>query len=364
MVESKAPPVKSPEKSILYRYRHIDLRTERLDKLVYFLPGLPEINEIADRDRIVARDTWESLDTRRRNQAVGIVRRSFLVGRHLVRPPRTFIRSIKDTMFDRIHERVHKTNKIVFRVKDVPLAAMAPRHSLPVTPLVALVCRQKTTPIEDLAVILNSRLFHFAWQREQPKQGTGTVAERAGGFLVPIITKKVGAAFHEVRDELLKLAAENSERLLARDQVHKIALAAKVPLAPLRQTEGIIREINVPRPLGDVGEVKRRGPVVIFRRGSTIVTTTEEAATYLELWLQDRFDQLRGMSKEELEEFIKLPLSTAHVVVVLQHRARIEVQFEKAQTRLEELQREAENRLYDLYKLGDAEREFLRSRYA
>jgi hypothetical protein len=103
---------------------------------------------------------------------------------------------------------------------------------------------------------------------------------------------------------------------------------------------------------------------VIFRRGSTIVTTTEEAATYLELWLQDRFDQLRGMSKEELEEFIKMPRSTAHVVVVLQHRARVETQIEKTQARIDELQREAENRLYDLYHLGEAEREYLRAHYA
>jgi len=364
MPESKAAPVKSPEKSILYRYRHFDLRTERLDKLVTFLPGLPDTNEILDRELIVARDTWESMDTRRRNQAVGFIRRSFLVGRHLVRPPRTFTRSIKDAMFDKVHERVYKTTKLVFRVKDIPMAAMAPRNTLPMTPLTALVRRLKTTPIEDLAVILNSRLFHFHWQREQPKTGPGTVAERAGSFLVPIITKKAGGAFHEVRDELLRLAAENGERLLAMDQVHKIAVAAGVPLAPLRETEGIIREINVPRPLGDVGEVKRRGPVVIFRRGSTIVTTTEEAATYLELWLQDRFDQLRGMSKEQLDEFIKMPRSTAHVVVVLQHRARIDTQLEKAQVRVDELQREAENRLYDLYRLGDAEREYLRAHYA
>ena len=364
MAESKTAHVKSPERSILYRYRHIGFRTERLDRLVYFLPGLPDTNEILDRELIIARDTWESLDTRRRNQAVGFIRRSFLVGRHLVRPPRVFSRSIKDKMFDKIHARVYKTTKLVFRVKDIPMAALAPKNTLPMTPLTALVCRLKTTPIEDLTVILNSRLFHFLWQREQPRQAAASVAERAGGFLVPIIPKKVGGPFHEIRDELLRLAAENGERLLAMDQVQKIAKAAGVPIAPLRETQGIIREINVPRPLGDVGEVKRRGPVVIFRRGSTIVTTTEEAATYLELWLQERFDQLRGMSKEQLEEFIKLPLSTAHVVVVLQHRARIDAQLEKAQVRIDELQREAENRLYDLYHLGEPEREYLRAHYA
>jgi hypothetical protein len=268
-------------------------------------------------------------------------------------------------MFEKTHLRAVKTPKLVFRVKDIPMAALAPKNTLPMTPLVALVARLKTTPIEDLAVILNSRLFHMHWQRaNSARQVAGSVADRAGDFLVPVITKKTGGAFHEVRDELLRLSAENGERLLAMEQVHKIGLKAGVPLMPLSRTEGIIREINVPRPLGEVNEVKRRGPVVIFRRGSTIVTTTEEAATYLELWLQDRFDQLRGMSRDEIEEFIKMPLSTAHVVVVLQHRARIETQLEKAQNRIDELQREAEERLYDIYKLGDAEREYLRTHYA
>lgn len=361
----KTAQAKSAERAILYRYRRVGCRTQRLDKLVQVLPGLPDTNEIVDRELIIARDTWESLDTRRRNQAVGFIRRSFLVGRHLVRPPRVFSRSIKDTMFEKTHLRAVQTPKLVFRVKDIPMAALAPKNTLPMTPLVALVARLKTSPIEDLAVILNSRLFHMHWQRaNSARQLAGSVADRAGDFLVPVITKKTGGAFHEVRDELLRLAAENGERLLAMEQVHKIGLKAGVPLMSLSKTEGIIREINVPRPLGEVNEVKRRGPVVIFRRGSTIVTTTEEAATYLELWLQDRFDQLRGMSRDEIEESIKMPLSTAHVVVVLQHRARIEAQLEKAQTKIDELQREAEERLYDIYKLGDAEREYLRTHYA
>ncbi len=62
--------------------------------------------------------------------------------------------------------------------------------------------------------------------------------------------------------------------------------------------------------------------------------------------------------------FIKLPVTTAHVVVVLQHRARIEAQIERAQTKIEELQTEAESHLYDLYAMTDAEREYLRASHA
>jgi hypothetical protein len=355
---------KSAEQAILNRYRRIGLRKERLEWLVDVLPGTPDPLEVGDRDLLVARAQWESLDTRRRNRAVGFVRRGFLLGRHLVRSPRYFSRTPTNSLFDKAHLKAISLPKLFFRVKEQPFVALAPRNTLSVTPLDALVPRLKTTPIEDLAVILNSRLFQLIYHRDQPKQVQSTIPERGGSFLVPLITKKVGGPFREVRDDLLEEAARNSQRLLGMDQVGKIAKSAGVPLSPLRETEGIIREINVPRPLAEVAEVKRRGPVVIFRRGSTIVTTTEEAATYLELWLQERFDQVRGMSKEQLEQFILMPRSTAHVVVVLQHRARIESQLEKGQAKVDELQREAEERLYDLYRFGEPEREYLRARFA
>ncbi len=69
------------------------------------------------------------------------------------------------------------------------------------------------------------------------------------------------------------------------------------------------------------------------------------------------------MTKEELELFIELPVTTAHVVVVLQHRARIEAEIERTQSKIDELQAEAESHLYDLYGLSEAEREYLRSAY-
>jgi hypothetical protein len=58
-----------------------------------------------------------------------------------------------------------------------------------------------------------------------------------------------------------------------------------------------------------------------------------------------------------------LPLTTAHVVVVLQHRARIEIEIERTQMKIEELQGEAESHLYDLYGMSEAEREYLRASY-
>ena len=353
-------------RTLARRYEGIDMRTERLDRLCDLLPGVPDPLEAASREELVARSEWASLDTRRRNRAVGFVRRSYLLARHMVRPPATYLRGVKDEPFDKSHLKAIKLPKVPFRYKDVPMAALAPKGVLTVAPLLSLVPRLVSTPTEDLPVILNSRLFHFYWQHYYPKRSGAPAVpaeERLAAFEVPMLTSKTGRVFRETRDRLLELAHQNSDRLAAMDEVHRIAQEARVPLVPIARTEGIIREINVPRPLSEVADVKRRGPVVIFRRGSTIVTTTEEAATYLELWLKQRFNELRGMSKEELEMFIKLPVTTAHVVVVLQHRARIEAEIERAQTKIEELQFQAESHLYDLYAMSDAEREYLRAAY-
>jgi hypothetical protein len=351
-------------RTLATRYEKIDHRTERLDRLCDILPGAPDPLDAASREDLIARSEWARLDTRRRNLAVGFIRRSHLLGRHLLHPPATYLRSAKGEPIDKRSLASIKLPKIPFRYKDVPMAAYAPKGTLCVSPLLALVPRLKSTPTEDLPVILNSRLFHFYWHHYYPrKSGSPAVPaeDRLASFEVPMLTKRTGREFREARDRLLELASENAERLAAMDEVHRIGKESGVPLVPLARTEGIIREINVPRALAEVADVKRRGPVVIFRRGSTIVTTTEEAATYLELWLKQRFNELRGMTKEELELFIELPITTAHVVVVLQHRARIEAEIERTQARIDELQAEAESHLYDLYGFSEAEREHLRS---
>lgn len=351
-------------RTIAKRYEKPGLRVDTLAHLVDILPGVPDPLDNPVRDIVVGRREWESWDTRRRNRAVGFLPRDFLVGRHMLRPPIVFAPSPRTPLVEEGQAGSVGTPKIVFRYRDIPMAALAGKNEVPVRPLLGLVPRLKSTPTEDLAVILNSRLFHFYWHRYFPRKAAQPVtpaADRLAGFRVPILTKKAGGAFRKVRDEILRLARENADRLNAVEQVDTIAGEAGVKLVPLAQTEGIIREINVPRPLGDVADVRRRGPVVIFRRGSTIVTTTEEAATYLELWLQQRFDRLRGMGREDLDGYIRMPLSTAQVVVILQHRARLDAEISEAQSRIEGLQREAEDHLYEAYGFGEVEREHLRS---
>lgn len=354
-------------KSIARRYERPSLRVDRLQHLVDIVVGVTDPLDNSGRDVLLGRREWESYDTRRRNRAVGFLPRDYLAGRHMLRPPIVFAPSPRTAFVEDGQGDMIGAPKVVFRYRDVPMAALAAKNEVPIKPLLGLVPRLKATPTEDLAIILNSRLFHFYWQRYFPRragQPATPAADRLAGFRVPILSQKAGGEFRKARDQILTLARGNSDRLNAMDQVDRIADEAGVELVPLAQTEGIIREINVPRPLGDVADVRRRGPVVIFRRGSTIVTTTEEAATYLEFWLQQRFDQLKGMGREDLENFIRMPVSTAHVVVILQRRARLESEIAAVQTRIDALQREAEDHLYQAYAFEEAERDVLRAAVA
>lgn len=354
-------------KAIARRYERPSLRVDRLEHLVDIMPGVSDPLDNPGRDTLLGRLEWESFDTRRRNRAVGFLPRDFLVGRHLLKPPIVFTPSPRSAFVEDDQAEAIGRPKVVFRYRDVPVAALVGKSDVPIKPLLGLVPRLKATPTEDLPIVLNSRLFHFYWQRYFPRragQPATPAADRLAGFRVPILTLKAGSEFRKARDQILALARGNSDRLNAMDQVDRIADEAGVQLVPLGQTEGIIREINVPRPLGEVADVRRRGPVVIFRRGSTIVTTTEEAATYLEFWLQQRFDQLKGMGREDLENYIRMPVSTAHVVVILQRRARLENEIATVQDRIDALQQEAEDHLYTAYGFEGAERDHLRAAFS
>lgn len=353
-------------KAVASRYQRVKVRTVPLSRLVEFLTGTPDPMDKRGRDQLIGRCEWESYDTRKRNRAVGFVERKSLVAQHSLKPPLCFSRTPKNELFDADHAKALKSPKLMLRAKDAPITVLAPKYMLPVSSLIGMVPRLKTTPTEDLAVILNSRLFNFYWRYFYPRQGGKPgvpPVERLTEFMVPMLTKANGAAFRKARDKILKLGRENATLLGSVDQVQRIADEAGIQVIPIGETEGMIREINVPRPLGSVASVKRRGPVVIFSRGSTIVTTTEEAATYLEFWLQQRFDQLDGMTREDLEEYIRMPMSTAFVVEVLQRQARIESQIETTQKQIDELQAEADDHLYDLYALADSERAYLISAF-
>lgn len=354
-------------KSLPAKIEAVDLRTEPLGRLVDFLPGASGPLVGGKRERLVSRETWEGLSAKERKRTTGFLTRHGDMERHRVDPPVVFHTSDEPDYLDRVHRKAIGDALIVFRYKDHPRTALVPEGWLPVKPLLGLVPRMKTTPTEDLPVILNSRLFHFAWLREHGREGSPKPENwipRLEEMQIPMLTKRVGGPFREVRDEILSLVEDNAERLAEMDRIQKIARDGGIELVPLRRTEGIIREINVPQPLTEVAEVRRRGPVVIFRKGSTIVTTTEEAATYLELWLHERFDTLRGMTRDRIEEYVVMPRTTARVVMTLQLRARIESEVDDVLDRIGELQEEAEDHLADIYALSEEERAYLRQKVA
>jgi len=73
-------------RTLATRYEKVGLRTERVDRLCDILPGAPDPLEAASREELISGSEWAALDTRRRNRALGFVRRSYLLGRHMLGP--------------------------------------------------------------------------------------------------------------------------------------------------------------------------------------------------------------------------------------------------------------------------------------
>ena len=199
-------------KSIARRYERPSLRVDRLQHLVDIVVGVTDPLDNSGRDVLLGRREWESYDTRRRNRAVGFLPRDYLAGRHMLRPPIVFAPSPRTAFVEDGQGDMIGAPKVVFRYRDVPMAALAAKNEVPIKPLLGLVPRLKATPTEDLAIILNSRLFHFYWQRYFPRragQPATPAADRLAGLLgVPGGVERTGRGLGreaERRDSVLGL---------------------------------------------------------------------------------------------------------------------------------------------------------------
>jgi hypothetical protein len=329
----------------------------RLDALLRFQPGLGELFDKDFRSQLLSRRQVERFSPQKRTHIWGVVRRGAIFHRYCYSAPRYYLPSAADhRLLDPFAKTIHRP-KLFIRVRENVRAALSEERIIPGGNLLAAFPKRKTPPLTYTLGFLNSPVVNFFldafFEKGEPAAG------RLAQFKVPLL-KKLEA--DEIRDRVEEIVGKTRRvRELSREMenVEEIAKQAGVERVPLVATEGILREINVPKSLGEIVEIKRRGPVVIFRRGSTIVTTTEESATYLELWLADRFHEIKNLNKAQLGQYIKMPALTANVVRVLQFRARIEEQILKLTGEIDALQDEVNSRIYDVYLLSAREREFL-----
>ena len=329
----------------------------RLQALLRFQSGVGELFDKEFRAQLLSRRQFENFSSQKRTHIWGILRRGAIFHRYCYAPPRYYLPSSADHRLLDPFARTINQPKLFIRVRENVRAALSEERIIPGGNLLAGFARRKTPPLRYALAFLNSPIINFFldtfFEKGEP------AAQRLEQFKMPLLKKPEADEILGRAEEIL--ARADRARGLSRetDKVQEIARRAGVELVPLGATEGILREINVPKSLGDVVEIKRRGPVVIFRRGSTIVTTTEESAIYLELWLAERFHEIKHMTKPQLAEHIKMPAVTADVVRVLQHRARVEEQIMKLTAEIDALQDEINSRINDLYLLSAREREFL-----
>jgi hypothetical protein len=328
-----------------------------MEALLRFQPGLGELFDKDFRSQLLSRRQVDKFSSQKRTHIWGIVRRGAIFHRYCYAAPRYYLPSSADQRLLALFARTIGKPKLFIRVRENVRAALSEERIIPGGNLLGGFPKRKTPPLPYTIAFLNSPIINFFldvfFEKAEP------VPQRLGQYKVPLLKKPEADEIQERVEEIVVRARRARDLSRETEKVEEIAKRAGVELVPLERTEGILREINVPKSLGDVVEVKRRGPVVIFRRGSTIVTTTEESAIYLELWLAERFHEIKNLSKAQLGQYIKMPALTAHVVRVLQHRARIEEQILKLTAEIDTFQDEINSRLYDIYLLTAREREFL-----
>jgi hypothetical protein len=329
----------------------------RMDALLRFQPGLGELFDKEFRSQLLSRRQVEAFSPQKKTHVWGILRRGAIFHRYCYAAPRYYLPSTADPqLLDPFARTIHDA-KLLIRLRDTVRAAMTEERLIPGGSLLAAFPRRKTPPLAYTLGFLNSPILNFFLDAFFEK-GDPPLA-RLAAFEVPLLKKPDTDEILGRVEEILRRVRRVRELSRESENVEVIAARAGVESVPLEETEGILREINVPKSLGEVVEIKRRGTVVIFRRGSTIVTTTEESATYLELWLAERFHEIKNLNKAQLGRFIRMPALTAHVVRVLQHRARVEEQILKLTAEIDGYQDEIDARIHDLLGLTTREREFL-----
>lgn len=331
--------------------------TLRLDDLLRFQPGLGELFDKDFRSQLLSRRQVDRLSSQKRTHIWGIVRRGAIFHRYCYAAPRYYLPSSADQRLLKPFARTIHQPKLFIRVRENVRAALSEERIIPGGTLLAAFPKRKTPTLSYALAFLNSPIINFFldafFEKGEP------VPVRLAQFKLPLLKKPEADEILAPVGEIMRRARRARELSREMENVEEIAKRAGVERVPLVATEGILREINVPKSLGEVVEVKRRGPVVIFRRGSTIVTTTEESAIYLELWLVDRFHEIKHLNKAQLGHYVKMPALTADVVRVLQHRARLEEQILKLTSEIDSMQDEINSRIYDVYLLSGREREFL-----
>jgi hypothetical protein len=332
-------------------------QTLRMEALLRFQPSLGELFDKDFRSQLLSRRQLARFSPQKKTHVWGVLRRGAIFHRYCYAPARYYLPGSADPrLLGPFAKTIHQP-KIFIRVRENVRAALSEERLIPGGNLLVALPRRKTPPLAYPLAFLNSPMLNFFLDASTDK--ADPAAARLGKFKLPLFKKPEMDGVLRRVGEILPRAVRTRQLSLESENVEQIAKKAGVQLVPLQATEGILREINVPKSLGEIVEIKRRGPVVIFRRGSTIVTTTEESAIYLELWLAERFHEIKHLNKAQLGQHIKMPALTANVVRVLQHRARIDDQILKLTGEIDALQDEINAMIYDTYGLTTREREFL-----
>ena len=212
-------------------------------------------------------------------------------------------------------------------------------------------------PFSDLYLLglLNSKLVEFFYRQISPSIRGNFMRFKSIYVKQVPIAPALPQAKEEIAglvDEALRINEELPEPEGLVDDLPRLVKGEGIPTQDLADTPGVT--LHIPRPLGKP-KLRREGRKVWLAAKADIECEDEDLAAYLELYLQALGKELRGKDSTELNRLIAVPKKPDDVRGILDKRAELLQRIEELEDRRDELDREIDERVYELYGLTEQE---------
>lgn len=229
----------------------------------------------------------------------------------------------------------------------------------------------KKLNVKYLLGILNSRLLFFFIKNKSPFiQGryysyTRTYIEKMP-IKIPSTEKDKRIAKEIIKKVERILSLETTEGALTFEDVLNKFKAhfskhANFQLIPLHDCSGL-KHIEFEKRLGKPN-IRREGVKVYLAKNHYLELANEPLAEYIELALKSMQDHLRGLTKPDILRMVQVPKEDKVLRAILKYKSDLKKQQAKLERQREAIDREIDERVYELYGISQEERKMIEENF-
>lgn len=225
----------------------------------------------------------------------------------------------------------------------------------------------KNLDVKYLLGILNSRLLFFFIKNCSPfVQGryfsyTRTYLEK---LPIKLATndkeKKIAKEIIKNVDKIIKLEpiveSQHFEGLIGKFK-SKFTKYSEIQFVPLSDCSSL-KQIQLEKRLGKPN-IWREGKRVFLTRNHYLDLANESMAEYIELMLKSMQSNLRGLTKPDILQLIKVPQQEKIVAAILKYNADLKKQKVELEIKRAHIDQTIDNLVYELYAISDDDRDMI-----